>query len=235
MSKIVRKLRVERGWTQEHLSQLTGLSVRSIQRIERGQACSLETQNALAAVLEIERSVFNPAESSTNESAPPSADLPTVMFANHLKGLLRHAYLFSVFAAVGFVMGSGRPALVWCLIGWSIGLLAHGVTAFGFRIIPGSDWERGASKTALRRFVQYGRDSMKMLARISGSASLLAGVVLLAWVSYDATNIVQSLGLQDRTDEATVALTTLLVGAILVASGIYIWRRILWQSNSNAA
>ncbi|WP_309247253.1 helix-turn-helix transcriptional regulator [Shewanella sp. VB17] len=33
---IVRKLRLQRGWSQEHLSQLSGLSVRTIQRIERG-------------------------------------------------------------------------------------------------------------------------------------------------------------------------------------------------------
>jgi transcriptional regulator with XRE-family HTH domain len=32
---IVRKLRLQRGWTQEHLAELTGLSVRSIQRLER--------------------------------------------------------------------------------------------------------------------------------------------------------------------------------------------------------
>jgi transcriptional regulator with XRE-family HTH domain len=34
---IVRKLRLQRGWTQEHLAGLSGLSVRSIQRLERGQ------------------------------------------------------------------------------------------------------------------------------------------------------------------------------------------------------
>lgn len=31
---IVRKLRLQRGWSQEQLATLTGLSVRTIQRIE---------------------------------------------------------------------------------------------------------------------------------------------------------------------------------------------------------
>jgi len=36
--------------------------VRSIQRIERGQACSLEALNSLAAVFEVERSILNSGE-----------------------------------------------------------------------------------------------------------------------------------------------------------------------------
>lgn len=252
MSMIVRKLRIERGWTQEHLSQLTGLSVRSIQRIERGQTCSLETQNALAAGFEIERSLLSRADSSTNEVAPPSPNLVAIVYVQGLKGLLSHAFLFGMLAAVGFVMGFGQPAVLWCLVGWSVGLLAHAMTAFGLVNIFSSEWERrqiqkwpeaqppiNPIKRLLehwaRRFLHHGRVSMKIFARISGSVSLLAGVALLAWVSYDATSVMQSLGLQARMDEAAVALTTLLLGALLLASGIYIWRRVLRSSNSIAA
>jgi XRE family transcriptional regulator, regulator of sulfur utilization len=59
---IVRKLRLQRGWTQEHLAELTALSVRSIQRLERGQTGSLESVNALAAVFEVDRSLFKPGD-----------------------------------------------------------------------------------------------------------------------------------------------------------------------------
>ena len=34
----VRKLRLQRNWSQEQLALLSGLSIRTIQRIERGQA-----------------------------------------------------------------------------------------------------------------------------------------------------------------------------------------------------
>jgi transcriptional regulator with XRE-family HTH domain len=34
---LIQKLRLQRGWSQEQLAELTGLSVRTIQRIERGQ------------------------------------------------------------------------------------------------------------------------------------------------------------------------------------------------------
>jgi transcriptional regulator with XRE-family HTH domain len=56
---IVRKLRLQRGWSQEHLVELTGLSARTVQRIERGQTPSLESKTALAAVFEVDVSTFD--------------------------------------------------------------------------------------------------------------------------------------------------------------------------------
>lgn len=40
---LVQKLRLQRGWSQEQLAIVSGLSVRTIQRIDRGQSASLET------------------------------------------------------------------------------------------------------------------------------------------------------------------------------------------------
>jgi transcriptional regulator with XRE-family HTH domain len=50
---IVRKLRIQRGWSQDQLAQLSGLSVRTIQRIERGKTAGLESLKSLAAVFEV--------------------------------------------------------------------------------------------------------------------------------------------------------------------------------------
>ena len=51
---IVRKLRLQRGWSQDQLATLTGLSVRTIQRIEQGQQPGLESLKALASVFELD-------------------------------------------------------------------------------------------------------------------------------------------------------------------------------------
>jgi len=51
---IVRKLRKEHNWSQEQLAILSGLSIRTIQRVESGQSASLETQKSLASVFNIE-------------------------------------------------------------------------------------------------------------------------------------------------------------------------------------
>ncbi len=50
---IVRKLRLQRGWSQEQLAQLSGLNIRTIQRLERGQGGGLESWKSLAAVFEV--------------------------------------------------------------------------------------------------------------------------------------------------------------------------------------
>ncbi|MEI2814828.1 MAG: helix-turn-helix transcriptional regulator [Burkholderiaceae bacterium] len=51
---LVQKLRLQRGWSQEQLAELSGLSVRTIQRIERGLPASTETLKSLASVFEID-------------------------------------------------------------------------------------------------------------------------------------------------------------------------------------
>lgn len=45
--------RCEKEWSQEQLAQYSGLSVRTIQRIESGQKVGLESLKCLAAVFEI--------------------------------------------------------------------------------------------------------------------------------------------------------------------------------------
>ncbi|MBP8039796.1 MAG: helix-turn-helix transcriptional regulator, partial [Aeromonadaceae bacterium] len=49
----VRKLRLQRNWSQEQLAQVSGLSIRTIQRIERGQTPGLESVKSLAAVFDV--------------------------------------------------------------------------------------------------------------------------------------------------------------------------------------
>lgn len=51
---IVQRLRKKKHWSQEHLATISGLSLRTIQRIEKGQKVSMESLTSLAAVFEIE-------------------------------------------------------------------------------------------------------------------------------------------------------------------------------------
>ena len=51
---IVKKLREKRNWSQEQLAILSGLNVRTIQRIERGNKASLESLKSLASVFEVD-------------------------------------------------------------------------------------------------------------------------------------------------------------------------------------
>lgn len=69
-SKLIRKLRLANNWSQEQLSEASGLSLRTIQRLENGDNASIESLRALATVFEIDH----------NELILSEADSPMTPF-----------------------------------------------------------------------------------------------------------------------------------------------------------
>jgi len=53
-SNIIKDLRQEKGWTQQHFADAAGLSLRTIQRVERDGSAAKETVLAICATLEIQ-------------------------------------------------------------------------------------------------------------------------------------------------------------------------------------
>jgi transcriptional regulator with XRE-family HTH domain len=53
-SNRIRNERARRAWSQEHLAEVSGVALRTIQRVEANGAASFETIKALAAVFECE-------------------------------------------------------------------------------------------------------------------------------------------------------------------------------------
>lgn len=56
---ILKELRISRHFSQEQLAQMSGLNVRTIQRIESGSNASMESLKCLAAALEVDVSTLN--------------------------------------------------------------------------------------------------------------------------------------------------------------------------------
>ena len=150
---IIRKLRLQRGWTQEHLAQLTGLSVRSIQRLERGQAGSLETLNALAAVFEVERSALNAGETvMSNESSLTVEEAKAIEYVKGLRDFYAHVFMYLTFVIVfGFAFGFDRPLIYWGALGWGAGLAVHGLTVYEVIKFLGPAWEKKQIEKRLGR------------------------------------------------------------------------------------
>lgn len=62
---LIQKLRLKRGWSQQQLADASGLSVRTIQRVEGGQPAGTETLKSLAAVFEVDFSTLSPESEMT--------------------------------------------------------------------------------------------------------------------------------------------------------------------------
>ncbi|MBL4811015.1 MAG: helix-turn-helix domain-containing protein [Rhodobacteraceae bacterium] len=70
---IIRTLREDRGWSQEQLAETSGVSVRTVQRIEQGGRASLESLKCFAAVFETTIPELRKEDQMPEHSAP---DLP---------------------------------------------------------------------------------------------------------------------------------------------------------------
>jgi DNA-binding XRE family transcriptional regulator len=75
-AQLIRNERLKRAWSQEQLAQVSGLGIRTVQRIENGGNASLETIKALAAVLELPvETLLAQAQAPVQDSSPPRFSL----------------------------------------------------------------------------------------------------------------------------------------------------------------
>jgi len=78
----IQQRRLEKGWSQEELARHSGLSTRTIQRIEGGQKAGLESLKCLAAVFETSISALMQEQTMTNSE---QADQPKQPMINKIE------------------------------------------------------------------------------------------------------------------------------------------------------
>ena len=78
-SSYIKAQRARRAWSQEHLAEVTGLGLRTIQRIEKTGAASYESARSLAAVFEIDVAELRVAEPAVVEPRRISVSLRPVL------------------------------------------------------------------------------------------------------------------------------------------------------------
>ena len=83
---VIRSLRTDRGWSQEQLAEISGVSTRTIQRIERGGKASLESLKCLAAVFETEiPDLQKDTEMTSLDTNLTDEDRAALKYAHYLK------------------------------------------------------------------------------------------------------------------------------------------------------
>jgi DNA-binding XRE family transcriptional regulator len=78
-SSYIKAQRARRAWSQEHLAEVSGLGLRTIQRIEKTGAASYESARSLAAVFEIDVAELRVAEPTLAEPRRISISLRPVL------------------------------------------------------------------------------------------------------------------------------------------------------------
>lgn len=149
---LIQKLRLQRGWSQEQLAELSGLSVRTIQRIERGQTASAESLKALASVLEVDFSTLKEPEMDTppdaNMSAQPMPADEALALAHVRKikafymHLAQYVIIVGALAILNLVTVPQYLWVGWVAAGWGLGVLIHGLRVFDKVPFLNGDWEK---------------------------------------------------------------------------------------------
>jgi transcriptional regulator with XRE-family HTH domain len=152
---LIQKLRLKRGWSQ--LADASGLSVRTIQRIEAGQPAATESLKCLAAVFEVDFATLNPGETmSTSPSAlAESQEKEAFRYVRKLRGFYVHLFQY-VFVnlgllAINLIFMPRHLWVFWVIGGWGIGLLGHAFSVFRPAWFLGPEWERQQVEKRLGR------------------------------------------------------------------------------------
>lgn len=160
MSLTIRKLRLQKGWTQDQLAEFAGLSVRSIQRIERGKKPSLESLKSLAAVFEVDLETLSQGDQPMIPDTLATEDeLDAIEYVKGIREFYTHALLYAVFLIVfglsfglKFGLESARFQFILLgLAGWGVGVVIHGLAAYEVIRFLGPKWERRLIERRLGR------------------------------------------------------------------------------------
>lgn len=146
----LKSLRLEKGWSQEQLAEISGLSERTVQRAERGETPSLETLRALAASFELTSGQLRdlmqtPQESpdmaanDTTQAVPQTANAPLLSLAWKRVLLAGAAYIAVItWLALMQMFFGWDPEILPPIAIWGGGLLA----TFGFATLGGNVGEK---------------------------------------------------------------------------------------------
>lgn len=148
----IQKLRLDRGWSQEQLAQYTGLSVRTIQRIENGKRASLESLKCLAAVFETtvsklvrEQEVMNQ-ENTSSQPIVNEAEREAIVYVKNLKAFHLNWISFVVMIPCLYLLNIKiSPDFLWVTIvaiAWGGAIILNAFVIYGLFHVFSGEWEQ---------------------------------------------------------------------------------------------
>ncbi len=130
-AKKIKRWREERSWSQDHLAEAAGLSLRTVQRIENGESASRDSVMALAAA-------FNVDVISLTVDARTEAKAAAKRKRSKTKDALRMGFLINlgcyvlgllVFTGISLSDGVRGYGMAVPAIWWGVGVAGFGLAA----------------------------------------------------------------------------------------------------------
>ncbi|OKB68565.1 DNA-binding protein [Serratia marcescens] len=149
----IRPLRLEKGWSQEQLATIAGLSTRTVQRIENGEQASLETLTAIAAALGVQVSDLNaqPQPETPNDVSEEQRIRRQVAAESKLLSMaVRFAFIGALLFAINWFTHPQYLWSLWAIGGMSIALIMRAVRTLLLRNVF-SRWQQQRLEQKLRR------------------------------------------------------------------------------------
>ena len=157
MYMTIRQRRIEKGWSQLQLAELSGLSLRTIQRVEKGQTPTTETLKSLAAVFQVD---FNELVDESyfteiDESKLTEEEMQELEHIRDVQRFLRDMIIFAVFLPVVVILNtSDKFNAEWILFMfffWGAYLIWEAFEVFDARDFLGRGWEKRMLEKRLGR------------------------------------------------------------------------------------
>jgi len=143
--RAIKKMRLERHWSQDQLAEMSGLSIRTIQRIENGENAGLESLKSLAAVFET-----NIADS--DKKVEMEQIRKEEAYFQNVKGLYKLLAIAILSLAVPFILAvndsSDWNVFLWILLSWGVLLGIYSLNVFDFF---GDEWKRKLIKNRFKK------------------------------------------------------------------------------------
>ena len=156
----IQKLRLDKGWSQEDLAMHSGISVRTIQRIENGKRASLESLKCLAAVFETNVSNLVQEKPMSNTQSSDQyfvgqAEQEAISYVQNLKAFHLNWITFIIVMPCLYMLNiKVSPDFLWVIlagIGWGFGIVLHALVIFGLFSVFGGAWEQREFQKRMNR------------------------------------------------------------------------------------
>jgi transcriptional regulator with XRE-family HTH domain len=141
----IKKMRLERHWSQDQLAEMSGLNIRTIQRIENGGKAGLESLKSLAAVFEI-----------IIEDSDKKQEMEQIRkeeeYVQNVKGFYKLLAVALISLIVPLILAisdsSNWSILMWLVLSWVVLLGIYSLNVFDFF---GDEWKSKLIKNKFKK------------------------------------------------------------------------------------